>query len=69
MHIYNERDDTFYANASYVSLHANGAGERRIRFPRRCRVEDALTGRRVALEGQEFRYQARNGETLILRRT
>jgi hypothetical protein len=67
VHIWNERDDTFYANNTFVSLHANGAGTRTIRFPWACNVVDVMTRKRVAANKDSFTYDFQNGETLILK--
>lgn len=67
VHIYNDRDDTFYANKSYASLNANGAGVRAIQFPRKCDLIDAITRKRLATTTDNFSYDFKSGETLILR--
>jgi hypothetical protein len=67
VHIWSEKDDTFYANKSYVCLHANGAGQRTILFPRRCELWDAITEDPLAKGTDEFTRHFEHGETIILR--
>jgi hypothetical protein len=55
------------AEKELLTIHAATDGARRIRLPRRCRVQDALTGQ-VALEsGTEFTAELRRGETAVRR--
>jgi hypothetical protein len=42
VHIYSEADDTFYVNKSYVTLHAETAGDRTIKFPNNVDIYDAI---------------------------
>jgi hypothetical protein len=67
VHIFNERDDTFYANDTLVCLHANGAGTRTIRFPWACDIVDVMTERPLAVNSNAFTYEFKNGETLVMR--
>jgi len=67
VHLYNDRDDTFYANKSYVTLNANGAGVRTIKFPRSCEVRDAITEATLGEGASHFTHDFQDGETLIIR--
>lgn len=68
VHVYNDRDDTFYANKSYVVLSANGEGTRVIQFPRHCEeVREAVTEQRLATQTRSYSCEFKNGETQILR--
>ena len=67
VHIWSEKDDTFYANNSYACLHANGPGSRTILFPRRCDLWDAITEESLAKGTDEFTRHFEHGETIILR--
>lgn len=68
VHIYNESNDTFYANSSYICLHANGTGQRMIRFPRPVTLYDAETeGTALATNTNSFTYYFSSGETRLLR--
>jgi hypothetical protein len=48
VHIYNARDDTFYASHSYVGLNADGAGGRVLRWPKPVELLDPFTGHILA---------------------
>jgi len=67
VHIYNDRDDTFYASRSYLCLNADGAGERTLRFPKPADVFDPFTGRRLSQRTTEFSYRFAGRETLLIR--
>jgi hypothetical protein len=67
VHIFSERDDTFYASRSYVCLNADGAGERAVRFPRPADLFDPFTGRRLAQRVQELSHRFADKETLLIR--
>lgn len=67
VHIYNEQDDTLYANRSYVSFHANGAGVRKLKLPAPTNVYDAISEEIVATNADEVTFDVENGETVILR--
>jgi hypothetical protein len=67
VHIWSEKDDTFYANKSYVCLHANGAGQRTILFPRRCELSDAITEEALGTSAEYRTHDLQHGETLVLR--
>ncbi len=47
-HVYDEADDVVYADSRMVAVHAVKPERRVIHLPRRCRVEDLVTGRPVA---------------------
>ncbi|HOX40524.1 MAG TPA: beta-galactosidase [Candidatus Brocadiia bacterium] len=68
VHVYNEHDDTFYANRTYIALHANGAGARTIALPELSDLYDAFSDERVASNAKSFSYDFANGETIMLRR-
>lgn len=67
VHIYNDRDDTLYANTNFLSLHANGAGERTLRFPWACDIFDMVEEKYLGVNTDSLIYDFQNGETLILR--
>ena len=67
VHIFNDRDDTLYANESFVTLHADGAGERVVTFPWACDVVDMITEEPVAVNTDTYRHDFQDGETMILR--
>lgn len=67
VHLFSDRSDTFYANASFVTLHADGAGQRNITFPHRCDVYDAIAGTLLLSGARVFAHDFEHGETLVLR--
>ena len=67
VHIFSEQDDTFYANANFLSIHANGAGRRTLRLPWKANVMDMTTEQVKWPNTQEFTHDFQNGETLILK--
>ena len=67
VHIFNERDDSFYANQNFVAVHANGAGPRTITFPRACSAVNVMTRELVMADRTSFDHNFQNGETLILK--
>ena len=67
VHLYNDRDDTLYASRSYFTLNADGAGERRLRFPRAVDVFDPFTGETIARRVTELVRYLRDKETCLLR--
>jgi len=66
VHIYNEKDDAFYANRSLVSLHANGAGSRTIRFTKTGNIFDMMTGAKLAGDVDQYTQDFANGETVVI---
>ena len=67
IHIYADRDDTFYASRSYVCLNAGDAGERTFRFPRIADLFDPFTERPLAQRVTRFSHCFENKETLLIR--
>jgi hypothetical protein len=67
VHIYNQRDDTFYASRSYLCLNADGAGERTLHFPKAGDLFDPFTGRCLARRATKFVHTFRDKETLLIR--
>jgi hypothetical protein len=67
VHVWSERDDSFFANKSYICLHANGPGERTIAFPRQCDVRDAITEELLGEGALTYSQDFRHGETTVLR--
>lgn len=67
VHIFSEKNDTFYANTSYVTLHADGAGERTITFPWACDVFDMVSEEYVAVNSDSYTAYYEAGQTRILR--
>jgi beta-galactosidase len=68
VHIYNNNtDDTLYVSKSYLTLSANRAGSRTIKFPTRCDVFDPFTNQRLYQSVTEFTRDFQDLETLIVR--
>jgi len=67
VHIYNDRDDTLYANASFITLHANGAGQRTLRIPRPGQVVDIVEDKMLASRAAKLSLDLQHGQTLLLR--
>ncbi len=67
VHIYNDRDDTLYVSHDYLTVNADGPGERLLRFPEAVTVYDALTERPRARRTDRFAVNLRDKETRILR--
>ncbi|HMP05188.1 MAG TPA: hypothetical protein PJ982_02470 [Lacipirellulaceae bacterium] len=66
VHIFSDRDDTFYANKSYLCLHGNGAGARTIRLPRSSDVRTAIGPARYWQGVGEVSLDLEHGETVLL---
>jgi hypothetical protein len=67
VHIYNEKDDTFYANTCFAAIHANGEGKRTITFPWATDIYDVMEQKYLGTNKDSITYDFKNGETLILR--
>lgn len=67
VHIYTDRDDTFYASRSHLCLNADGAGERTLRLPRPADLFDSFTGRSLARRVKEYSHRFADTETQLIR--
>jgi hypothetical protein len=67
VHIYNDEDDTLYVSKSYLTVNANGAGQRTICFPEPVNIYDAVTEQMLAEKSKTFELDMRNKETRMLR--
>ena len=67
VHIYSDKTDIVYANARYVTVCANGEGERTVRFPKVGKISNALTGEVLAENADGYTYKAKHGQTEIFR--
>ena len=61
VHIYNEGDDTLYASRSYLTINADGAGTRTIRFPQPLDLVDPFSGRQLARNSARWSGASRQG--------
>lgn len=66
VHLYTGREDTFYANASYLTLHANGDGPRTLQFPVAVDLLDPASGAPLAKNVRQHEVDLRHGETVLL---
>jgi len=48
VHSYASRDDALYVNASFIGIHTDAAGPRRLRFPVPTDLTDVFSGRQLA---------------------
>ena len=67
VHLYNDRDDTLYVSRSYLTVNADGAGERALHFPREVDVFDPFSGDRLARRVQAWSHTFQDKESLIVR--
>jgi hypothetical protein len=67
VHLYNGRDDTFYASRSYLCLNADGPGARTLRFPRLVDLFDPFTEKRLARRVTRFAHAFEDKETWLVR--
>ena len=67
VHIYSEKGDTLYCSQTYLTINADGAGTRSIRFPRKVSVYDALNEELLQADTDSLDLPMRNLETRILR--
>jgi hypothetical protein len=69
VHIYSNRDDTLYVSRQYLSMNADGAGDRLLRFPQSTTLKDPFSNEILARQVDEFRRTMLDKETLILHLT
>ena len=67
VHLYNDRDDTLYASRSYLTLNADGAGKRALRFPKAVDLMDPITGETIARRAGGLVRDLRDKETWLIR--
>lgn len=67
VHIYNDRDDTLYANKSFLCVAADGAGPRTFRLPHSSNIVDMCTGAVIAAGTNSFTRDFQNGECVIFK--
>jgi hypothetical protein len=69
VHIYSAANDAFYANKSYIVIHAAEAGNRSIHLPYPCDIYNAITEEKWYQNVTDFDLSLMFGETQILRYT
>lgn len=67
VHIYNDRNDTLYVSQGYLTVNADGAGTRELRFPGPVTLHDPFTDEVLAEGVETFALSLRDKETRILR--
>jgi hypothetical protein len=61
------RDDTLYASRSYLTVNADGLGDRELQFPDCVDLFDPFTGHCPARRVKVWPYSFQDKETLVLR--
>ncbi len=56
-HVYDEEDDVVFADSATVAVHAVKPGERRLRLPRACAVEDLIAGTPLGSNLRELAFE------------
>jgi hypothetical protein len=67
VHIYNDRDDTLYVSKSYLTVNADGAGQRVLKFAEPVVIYDAVTEQKLAGKSDTLTVDMRDKETRMLR--
>ncbi len=67
VHLYNDRDDTLYAGASFLAVNADGAGPRTLQFLYPADVFDPFSGEPLARNATRLDRELRDKETLLVR--
>ena len=66
VHVYNDQNDTLYASHDYVTINADGAGLRTIRFPIPVELWDPFTGKTLASNVTSWTRTLSDKETVML---
>jgi len=67
VHIYNDRDDTLYVSRSYLTVNADRAGQRVLKFAEPVTIYDPITEQKLVDKTTAFTLDMRDKETRILR--
>ncbi|MCX7017491.1 MAG: beta-galactosidase [bacterium] len=67
VHLFNDRNDTLYANKSFITINGDGPGSRTVRLPRRASVWDALRNIPLHQNVDSFEISLMHGETQVYR--
>lgn len=65
VHIFNERDDVFYASRSLICLYDKSTGERLLRFPVKVELRDVLNDEQLCMGSREWKVRLKTGETRL----
>ena len=66
-HVYSDTQDIVYANARYVTLCANGEGQKTLRLPRKADLYDAYEDKLLAQDVDEYTFEAKHAQVEIFR--
>ena len=66
VHIFNDQDDVFYANASMICLHAKSDGQRVLHFPNGVKLRDAISSEPIGTSLTKWTCDFKLGETRLL---
>jgi hypothetical protein len=65
VHIYNDENDIFYVDGSYLAIHAASRGKRKIRLPRKALVQELFENETVCDEESEIKVDLQKWETKL----
>lgn len=65
VHIYTRENDAFHANSSFISLHTNKAGQRKIQFPQPTDVYDVYNEKIIAENANEITVHLPEQHTIL----
>ena len=66
-HIYNEEDDTLYANRNYLTIHSSKSEKKHLTFPEPVTLVEVYEGKTYAEEAVEVEFDMYLGETKMFR--
>lgn len=66
-HIYNEEDDTLYANRNYLTIHSSKSERKHLKFPRPVTVTEVYENKTYAEGVTEVEFDMYMGETKMFR--
>ncbi len=67
VHIYHDRNDTFYVSKSFLCLNADGAGKRVLNFPQPVDLSDPFTGKTQLQNATQNSFHLNDKETKLIR--
>ena len=66
-HIYNEDDDTLYANENYLCIHSSESKRKHLKFPRPVTLHEVYENKTYAVGIKEVEFDAYLGETKMFK--
>jgi hypothetical protein len=67
VHIYTDAEDVFFANRSFITIHASESGKKMIKLPRKCDVYEVYEDKYYAKNTDELIFEMNFGETKMFR--